>query len=150
MTSKQAQKGTRAELKIRDMLRKYTGLEWQRTPQSGALGAQYKMKGDLMVMGEGNLYTVECKHYKEDHLSSKILSNTTSPIFDWWEQAVRQAEQNNNEPLLIYKWDRSKHYIMTYDYYDAPKHIYISQLDSYVYDLLGFLENSNIKKWIKT
>lgn len=150
MASKEAQKGTRAEYKIRDLLKEHTGLDWQRTPGSGATAAKLKMKGDLYVPGEGNLYTVECKHYKEDHLSSKILTNTTSPIFDWWEQTTRQAFQNTNEPLLIYKWDRSKLYIMTYDYHPAPKHIYISQLDSYVYDLVGFLENKNITKWIKT
>lgn len=150
MASKQAAKGTRAEYKARDMLRDSTQLDWQRCPASGALGAQFKMKGDLYVPGEGNLYTVELKHYKDDHLSSKILTNTTSPIFDWWEQTTREAGQNGNEPLLVYKWDRSKFYIMTYDYFDAPKHLYLSELDTYVYDFELFLKNNNITKWIKT
>ena len=149
MASKQAAKGSRAEYKVRDLLREHTGLQWERCPASGALGAQFKMKGDLYVPGKGNLYTVECKSYKEDHLSSKILTNTTSPLFDWWEQTDREAEQNGNEPLLVYKWDRSKFYIMTYDWFDAPKHIYISQLNTYVYDLNKFLAEENITKWVK-
>jgi len=149
MTSKQAQKGSRAEYKIRDMLKKYTGLDWQRCPASGALGAQFRMKGDLFVPGEKNLYTIECKHYKEDHLSSKILVNTTSPLFDWWEQTIRESKQNCNKPILIYKYDRSKLFIMTEEIFDAPVSIYLSMLNTYIYALEPFLENNNIKDWIK-
>jgi Holliday junction resolvase len=149
LASKQAQKGTRAEYKVRDRLREFSGLQWERCPSSGALGAQFKMKGDIYVPGEKNLYTIEVKSYKEDHLSSKILTNTTSPLFEWWEQAIREAGQNDNIPLLVYKWDRSKFYIMTYEMYDNPKHIYISQLDAFVYDFEQFLKSNNITNWIK-
>ncbi|MCP3899126.1 MAG: hypothetical protein GY707_05265 [Desulfobacteraceae bacterium] len=149
MASKAAQKGARAEYKARDMLRAASGLTWERCPASGALGAQFKMKGDLYVPGEGNLYTVELKHYKEDHLSSKILTNTTSPLFDWWKQTLREADQNGNEPLLVYKWDRSKFYIATKEFYPAPKHLFISELKAYVYDFDKFLQNNNITKWVK-
>ena len=149
MTSKSAQKGTRFEYSVRDMLRKYTNLEWQRCPASGALGAQFKLKGDLYVPGEKNLYTVECKHYKDDHLSSKILVNSTSPLFDWWEQSVRESKQNCNKPLLVYKYDRSKSFIMTYEIADTPEHLYLSMLNTYVYPLEQFLQEKNIKEWIK-
>jgi len=149
LASKQAAKGSRAEYKARDMLRKYTGLQWERCPASGALGAQFKMKGDLYCPGEKNLYTVECKHYKDDHLSSKILVNSTSPLFDWWEQTVRESGQNENKPILIYKYDRSKFFIATEEIFDAPNHLYISSLDIFVYPLEPFLQQNNITRWIK-
>ena len=149
MASKQAAKGSRFEYKVRDMLHKYTGLDWQRCPASGALGAQHKLKGDLRVVDAKNLYTVECKHYKDDHLSSKLLVNSTSPIFDWWEQTVREAGQNGNEPILIYKYDRSKFFIMTEEIFDAPTYLYLEKLNTYVYALEPFLQEGNIKECIK-
>jgi Holliday junction resolvase len=104
-------KGATAERKARDELRKYTGLKWERTPGSGALGPQHKLKGDLYVPDAPNFWCVEVKHYKDDQLTSKILTSK-SPIFlDWWRQAVRQADQVDKEPLLIFKFDRSKWFI---------------------------------------
>ena len=149
MTIKSKAKGTRAEYACRDLLKKYTGLPWNRTPQSGALGAQFKMKADLFVPGEKNLYSVEVKSYKDDHLASKILVNTTSPLFDWWEQVTKDAKSNGNEPILIYKYDRSKFFLCTDEIYDAPNHIYISSLNIFVYPLEQFLQQNNIKEWIK-
>ena len=149
MVGKSKAKGNRAEYLIRDMLRKYTGLDWNRTPQSGALGAQFKMKSDLFVPGEKNIYSIECKSYKDDHVCSKILVNTTSPLFDWWEQVTKDAKSNDNEPILIYKYDRSKLFICIKEIYDYPNHIYVSKLDIFIYPLELFLQEGNILKWVK-
>jgi hypothetical protein len=101
-------KGARGELKVRDTLRELTGLRWERTPGSGAFSQSHGLKGDVYVPGTTNRYTVEVKSYEEDHLTSKILHNKSSKLIEWWEQALRQASQNGNEPLLIFKYDRSK------------------------------------------
>jgi hypothetical protein len=101
-------KGARAETTIRDQLRKLTNLQWERVPSSGALDPKHGLKGDLYVPGEKNLYSVEVKHYEEDHLTSAILTGKSPQFFEWWAQAVRQGDQVKKIPLLIFKHDRSK------------------------------------------
>ena len=101
-------KGRTAETKARDELRKATGLKWERTPGSGALDEKHGLKGDLYIPQEKNKFCVEVKHYKDDHLNSKILYVKDPQIFVWWEQTVRQGVQTHREPLLLFKYDRSK------------------------------------------
>jgi Holliday junction resolvase len=105
-------KGYAAEIKARDLLRKSTGLNWQRTPGSGALNEAHKMKGDLYVPEVKMVYAVEIKHYKDDHLTSKILTDKSPQLLQWWEQAVRQGKQMDKLPLLLFKFDRSKWFVM--------------------------------------
>lgn len=102
------EKGARAESVIKKELRELTGLNWERTPGSGALNEKHQLKGDLYVPGEKNLWCVEVKHYKDDHLTSKILTDKNPQLFEWWSQCKRQADQVSKEPLLIFKFDRSK------------------------------------------
>ena len=101
-------KGRTAELKCRDELRKLTGLAWERTPMSGALGAQHKLKGDLYVPETALKYIVEVKHYKDDHISTKLLTSKIPQFAEWWDQTVREANQMEKEPLLVFKHNRSK------------------------------------------
>ena len=105
------QKGARAEAAAKGLLIKHTGLDWQRTPGSGALNAAHKLKGDLYIPDAKNKFCIEVKHYKDDHLTSKILTDKNPQILKWWEQAVRQAEQTSREPLLLFKFDRSKWFV---------------------------------------
>ena len=101
-------KGARAELAVRDVMRKATGLKWERVPGSGALDEKHGLKGDLYVPGEKNLYAVEVKHYADDHLTSAVLTGKNPQLLEWWKQAIRQGTQISKMPLLIYKFDRSK------------------------------------------
>ena len=101
-------KGARAETVIRDELRLLTKLKWERTPGSGALDPKHQLKGDLYIPNEKNLFCVECKHYAEDHLTSKVLTGKDPQILEFWEQSLRQGKQVDKEPLLIFKFDRSK------------------------------------------
>lgn len=105
------QKGARAEAAAKGLLIKHTGLDWQRTPGSGALNAVHKLKGDLYVPDAKNRFCVEVKHYKDDHLTSKIITDKNPQLMKWWEQAVRQGEQTDREPLLLFKFDRSKWFV---------------------------------------
>jgi len=103
-------KGRAAELKCRDELRKLTGLMWERTPMSGALDAKHKLKGDIYVPQVNTKYCIEVKHYADDHVTTKLLT-TKSIFYEWWAQTVREAEQMNKEPLLIFKHNRSKWFV---------------------------------------
>ena len=102
------QKGARAELQARDLLRKHTGLKWERVPGSGALHEKHGLKGDLYIPGEHNLFCVEVKHYKDDQISTKLLTGTSPTFIGWWEQTVREADQVGKIPMLLFKHDRSK------------------------------------------
>jgi Holliday junction resolvase len=110
-------KGAKAETDIKNILKKYTGLGWERTPGSGALDEKHMLKGDLYIPGKENLYCVECKHYQDDHINSGILTNKTPQIIEWWMQAVRQGSQVGRKPLLIFKHNRSKMFVA---YEDMP------------------------------
>lgn len=104
-------KGARAETAARDVLRQYTGYKWERVPGSGALGAQHKLKGDLYIPEANNVFCVEIKHYADDHLTSKILTDKDAQFMEWWEQTIRESAQVGKHPLLIYKFDRSKWFV---------------------------------------
>lgn len=101
-------KGARAESAIKKLLKELTGLGWERTPGSGALNAKHLLKGDLYIPNASNIFCVECKHYADDHLTSQVLTGKNPQLLDWWSQCKRQADQVSREPLLIFKFDRSK------------------------------------------
>lgn len=104
-------KGARTELVVRDILRKHTGLSWERVPGSGALDEKHGLKGDLYVPSANNLFCIEVKGYAEDHISSALLTSKSPQLSKFWEQAKRQGLQVSKEPLLIFKFDRSKVFV---------------------------------------
>jgi len=134
------QKGARAESAAKGLLIKHTGLDWQRTPGSGALNAAHKLKGDLYIPDCKNKFCVEVKHYKDDHLTSKLLTDKHPQLLKWWDQAERQGEQTDRIPLLLFKFDRSKWFVATdngmfgdykiIEYY--PKGLWIAKLEEWL------------------
>jgi len=118
-------KGSRAEHVVKDLLTKITDLNWQRIPMSGALDATHGLKGDIYIPVEYNTFCVEVKSYKDDHISSALLTSKKSQIEKWWEQTLRQAFEVEKKPLLFFKYDRSKIFVAT-----LHKPVYI---DNYIY-----------------
>ncbi len=104
-------KGAKAETDAKIILKKHTGLGWERTPGSGALDEKHLLKGDLYCPGKENLYCVEVKHYEDDHLTSQILTSKNPQLIEWWQQATRQGTQVGKKPLLIFKHNRSKMFV---------------------------------------
>lgn len=123
-------KGARAESLAKELLVSFTRLNWQRVPQSGGLSKEHKLKGDLYIPNEKNIYCIEVKHYKDDHLTSKLLTSTNPQLLDWWNQTVREAQEIERQPLLLFKFDRSKWFICTectledYELNNKPYFIY--------------------------
>lgn len=104
-------KGKRAEYDIRDLLRKSTGLGWERVPGSGGFGSSHGLKGDVYLppaTGKLGTYTIEVKHYKEDALSSNVFRDSQANLGSWWAQTVRESMDMNNKPLLVFKHDRGQ------------------------------------------
>jgi len=143
-TNKSKDKGTRNEAALKKLLRDKTGLKWERTPGSGALDEKHFLKGDLYVPNEKNIYSVEVKAYKDNHLNHTLLLGTNCQLDRWWEQTDRQGEQMEREGLLIFKHDRSK-WICMFQSDTKPKaiHLYYSKLRTYICRLEEWLELDN-------
>lgn len=126
-------KGARGEYLVRDMLRNATGLQFERVPASGAL--EY-LKGDLYVPDRKSLknrFCIEVKNYKDSPLSDRIFSAPkTNNLVRWWNKIVIQAQGGNQEPMLFFKYDRSKVYIVTEIEPLKAEYMYISKLGCYV------------------
>lgn len=99
------QKGALGENKLIDFIKDHTGLEFKRTPGSGS----GKIKGDLYLPND--LVCIEVKNYKEDPFNSNILCNKTSLIPQWWKKLKKEAK--GKRPLLFYRWNRSKWFVVT-------------------------------------
>ena len=112
-------KGARAESDLVKKLSQHTGHNFKRVPLSGGLDASHGLKGDLYIPNSLNIFCIEVKHYKDDHISSKILTDKTPQIQEWWQQTIREAAQISRKPLLIYKFDRSKWFVGFKEYPSA-------------------------------
>ena len=115
------QKGATGENKLIQFLKDKTGYDFTRTPGSGS----GKIKGDITA--PGCLFCIEIKNYKEDSLNSNILCNKTSLIPKWWTKLKKESK--TKKPLLFYRWNRSKWFVVTdqkptktKNYLDFPLH----------------------------
>ena len=122
-------KGQRGEYLVRDMLRDATGLQFERVPSSGALSY---LKGDLYVPDAKNLFCIEVKNYEKSPLTDKIFTNKTNYFLQWWDKIVKQAELKLQQPLLFFKYSRSKVFVATTIEPKNCKYMYINWLDCYV------------------
>jgi Holliday junction resolvase len=124
-------KGARGEYLVRDLLREHTGLQFERVPMSGAL--EY-LKGDLYIPNQNNCYCIEVKNYADSPMSDKVLTQQkTNNLIRWWKKLLGQAHNGNQQPLLFFKYNRSKVFVCTEE---EPKnllnYVYISPLKCYV------------------
>ena len=123
-------KGAMGEKQVKEMLRKHTGLSFERVSMSGALPF---MKGDLFIPDTPMHYCIEVKFYKNSHFDDKILTNKSSEFVKWWEQATSQALKVQKKPVLFFKYNRSKVFVAVRDEpKKTKKFMYIGHLNCYV------------------
>lgn len=124
-------KGARGEYLVRDMLREHTDLQFERVPSSGALAY---LKGDLYVPNKRNIFCIEVKNYSESPLTDKIFTqDKTNNLIRWWRKIVQQARDGEQEPLLFFKYDRSRIYVVSERQPEIlEKYVHISWLSCYV------------------
>ena len=104
-------KGARGEYLVRDMLREFTGHQFERVPSSGAL--EY-LKGDLYVPHAKNRFCIEVKNYESSPLSDKMFTAPrTNNLIKWWKKLEQQAIKGDQEPLLFFKYNRSPVFVVT-------------------------------------
>ena len=137
-------KGARGEYLVRDMLREATGLKFERVPASGAL--EY-LKGDLYVPNQRNFYCIEVKNYKDSPLTDKIFTaRKTNNLIKWWRKIVVQAEGGDQKPLLFFKYDRSKVFVVTAEKpTQSDEYLYVGFLDCYILLAEDWLETEQVE-----
>ena len=137
-------KGARGEYLVRDMLRDATGLKFERVPSSGAL--EY-LKGDLYVPNQRNYYCIEVKNYKDSPLSHKVFTQPkTNNLVKWWKKIVIQAIGGNQKPLLFFKYDRSKVFVVTDKKPENTiEYLFIRFLDCYVLLAEDWLKHEKVE-----
>ena len=136
-------KGARGEYLVRDMLREFTGYQFERVPSSGALDY---LKGDLYVPHQKNRFCIEVKNYAESPLTDKIFTQQkTNNLTRWWTKLVEQAEGGNQEPLLFFKYNRSPVFVCTEEKpVKVEKFLYISFLKCYTMLAESWLEEEKV------
>ena len=137
-------KGARGEYLVRDMLRDATGLKFERVPSSGAL--EY-LKGDLYVPNQRNYYCIEVKNYKDSPLSDKVFTQPkTNNLVKWWKKIVIQAIGGGQKPLLFFKYDRSKVFVVTEQKPENTiEYLFIRFLDCYVLLAEDWLKHEKVE-----
>ena len=137
-------KGARGEYLVRDMLREATGLKFERVPSSGAL--EY-LKGDLYVPNQRNYYCIEVKNYKDSPLSDKVFTQPkTNNLVKWWKKIVIQAIGGDQKPLLFFKYDRSKVFVVTGQKPENTiEYLFIRFLDCYVLLAEDWLKHEKVE-----
>jgi len=120
-------KGTKFENKIAKLFTEHFGVPFRRTPLSGAL--EY-IKGDVWPPKFMHVwpYVIECKHYKELNFNS-LLTAKSNDIWGFWEETLEEAKIMEMKPLLIFKWDRSKDFVMWNDHIEVDTQMFIKAFD---------------------
>lgn len=100
-------KGATFERKIAKMLTEALGIEFKRSPGSGAYATVNKMgafKGDIITESPFP-YCIECKKYADFNLED-LVTGTKSGILKWFEQLNR--EKGKDKGILIFQRDHGK------------------------------------------
>lgn len=94
-------KGNANERAVAKFLFDWTGLEFNRVPNSG--GLRWKnaegITGDLVCEDKSFAFSIETKHYKKLSMTSELRRN--SVVFTIWEQCERDAKRSFKMPMLI-------------------------------------------------
>lgn len=135
-------KGQRGEYLVRDLLRSHTKLPFERVPSSGALSY---LKGDLYVPNKNNIFCIEVKNYETSPLTDKVFTNKTNYLVQWWNKLIEQAEARDQEPLLFFKYSRSKIFVGTKILPKNTNYFLISWLNCYIMLAEDWLRNESVE-----
>lgn len=103
------QKGALGEMLVQEFLNKHTSHVFERTPGSG----NGNIKGDLYIPNKKNVYMIEVKNYAESPISDKLLTNKSNDFIKWWDKLTVECFYKHQDPLLFFKYNRSKLYVAT-------------------------------------
>ena len=102
-------KGARAERRVIELLKAWTGFEFSRVPSSGGLrwGKTENITGDIVCSDERHkcLFSFEVKSRAEIDFSKLVASHHKAEIWEFWEQCKRDADRGYKIPLLLFRMD---------------------------------------------
>ena len=106
-------KGSSFERKVAGALSDWSGMEFHRTPMSGALHWSNDKRVISDIVPPQDLadwpLSIECKKVEYDWDFSTIMSGT-STFWKHWKQAEDDAEREGLKPLLIFSKNRREIY----------------------------------------
>ncbi len=104
-------KGSKFERTIAKAFTKWTGYEFSRSPQSGALRwkstehiASDVVCTDPKYERKWN-FIIECKSYKDIRFEQTLLENKTAKVLKFWNQAKEDAARAKKLPILIMRYN---------------------------------------------
>lgn len=124
MNSKQ--KGARGEREVCKLLFDYWSpfepkvdghdLTFKRTPMSGGWShgkgrETFGTAADILTNSKTFPWAVEIKH-RESFSMDNVEKGKKSPVWGWWKQACRQANEMNKEPMLLFRKNRMPWHLM--------------------------------------
>ena len=109
-------KGNRGEYKVRDLLQKWWGKEFVKTPKSGGFATKQFRKdwnagADVTTADPTFPFSVEVK-WQEKWDLDMLLTAPHNKVWGWWEQTLRQARDVDKWPLLVFKRNRRPWLVM--------------------------------------
>lgn len=114
-------KGNVGELQVRDVVRPWWRLhepevDFARTPGSGGFGTPvirsgFRISGDLMTTSRIFPWCIEVKR-RERFVWKNVLSGAKSPVWGWWGQTVRSAEEMGVRPMMWFRHVREPWMVM--------------------------------------
>ena len=106
------QKGNVAEREIAKKFQNWweqiePGVKFCRTPGSGGFGTpvireDFSLSGDIMTNSKKFPFSVEVKR-RENWAIKSIINGGKSPVWKWWIQTIRAANEMKKDPLLIFR-----------------------------------------------
>lgn len=107
-------KGSNYERTVAKQFSQWSGLEFHRTPASGALHWENdtRVTGDIVPPPSIKFpFSIECK-CREVPFDFDALLTGTSSIWEFWKQCLRDASRADLEPMLIFSKNRRHTYVM--------------------------------------
>ena len=136
------QKGNLGEKQVIELLNRTTEEKWEQTPGSG----NGKVKGDLRVHGKHNIFCVEVKFYKHVGFDSKIYTQKSNNLYKWWSKICKQAQQMEQEPLLIFRENHGKFFVATTRQpLNTLRYMHIAWLGAYILIAEHWLDKEEIQ-----
>lgn len=116
------QKGNTAEREVARMIQTWWAgsmdakAKFVRTPLSGGWGTaqvrtEFRASGDLMTTSYTWPWCVEIKR-REGWKLSNVISGEKSPIWEWWAQTTKAAEEAVAEPMLWFRKNQEPWFVM--------------------------------------
>ena len=136
------QKGNRGEQQVMSLLGRMTEEKWEQTPGSGS----GRIKGDIRVPGKHNLFCIEVKFYKDSGFNSKVYTSKTNNLYRWWSKLCKQAQEMEQEPLLIFRENYGKWYVATTRKpTETRRYMHVAWLGMYILLLDNWLDKEKVE-----